>query len=222
MYRMGILVFAIGLLAPLAASALEGAPAPDVTISEDAIPGVPFQEGRLLTFDQVGKLKDYLPPAFWENREFFFYEGMELEIGPAFRKYGESDAYRKVTNENRGKASIGPDGSLAGYSGGLPFPSDEIDCEKDPQAGSKIVWNFIKAWNGDGGMSNFRYTYWDRGERLPIYYEGTSKVVNLKGRVEPKYRVDGKSPATSSRTRSASRYPGSRSRLRSKAAEFGC
>jgi hypothetical protein len=113
-----------------------------------------------------------------------------MEIGPSNRKYGESDAYRNVTNENRGKTSIGPDGSLAGYTGGLPFPNDEIDCEKDPNAASKIIWNFVKAWNGDGAMSNFRYTYWDNGERLPIYYEGTSKVVNLKDRVEPQYRKD--------------------------------
>ncbi len=105
-------------------------------------------------------------------------------LGKPFRKYGESDAYRNVTNENRGKASIGPDGSLAGYSGGLPFATEEIDCERDPEAATKIIWNFSKAWNGDGSMANFRYTSWDRGEQLPIQFEGTSKVVHLKDRVE--------------------------------------
>ncbi|MAE96279.1 MAG: hypothetical protein CL910_16630 [Deltaproteobacteria bacterium] len=119
---------------------------------------------------------------------------MELEIGPSFRKYGESEAYRRVTRQNRGKASIGRDGSLAGYTGGLPFPTDAIDCAGDPEAGSKIVWNFSKAWNGDGAAGRFLFTMWDRGEKIPMYYEGTSRRVMLKDRVEPQYREDAESP----------------------------
>ena len=106
----------------------------------DIVPGTPFHEGDVVAFDQVDVLEDYLPPPFWENRVFFFFEGMALEIGPFFRKYGESDAYRKVTRENRGKASIGPDGSLASHTGGLPFRTDRIDCGGDPEAGAKIIW----------------------------------------------------------------------------------
>jgi hypothetical protein len=152
--------------------------------------GYPFQEGDVLTFDQVDKLRDYLPSPFWEHRDYFFFEGMQLEIGPSFRDYGESDAYRKVTNENRGKASIGKDGSLVGYSGGRPFETDDIDCKGDPEAGNKIIWNFTKSWNGDGTMATFRYTFWDRGQRLSTRYEGKSKIVMLKDRVEPQYRKD--------------------------------
>ncbi len=195
MYGIWILALAVSwtFSSGVYAQDVASAPAAQPLGSEDVVPGLPFQEGDVLTFDQLDKLKDYLPPAFWENREYFFYEGMELEIGPSNRKYGEADAYRDVTEENRGKTSIGPDGSLLGYSGGLPFPSDEIDCEKDPEAANKIIWNFTKAWNGDGAMTNWSYTYWDRGEQLPLYYEGTSKVVNLKDRVEPKYRKNVKS-----------------------------
>ena len=61
--------------------------------SDDVVPGVPFAEGDVISFDQLDKLKDYLPPEFWENREYFFYEGMKLQIGPAYRDYGSADAY---------------------------------------------------------------------------------------------------------------------------------
>ena len=120
MYRISILALALswtfsaGVSAEDPAPAAPSAPAPMVQGSEDAVPGLPFQEGDVLALDQIDKLAEYLPPPFWENRRYFFFEGMQLEIGPSYRKYGESDAYRNVTNENRGKASIGRDGSLAG------------------------------------------------------------------------------------------------------------
>ena len=64
-------------------------------------------------------------------------------------------------------APVGPDGSLENYVAGQPFAMDQIDCKGDPQAAAKIIWNFNKAWNGDGADSTWSYTYWDRGEQLP-------------------------------------------------------
>ncbi len=156
--------------------------------TEDAPPGVPFNEGDLLTHADINKLKDYLPPEFWENRDYFFYEGMEIEIGPPFRKYGVADAYETVTKKFNGQPTLGRDGALETYNAGQPFPVDEIDCKGDPQAGLKIIWNFMKQWDGDGSRTEWSYTYWDRGEQLPLYYEGTSKTIFLTHRVEPKYQ----------------------------------
>jgi hypothetical protein len=153
---------------------------------EDAVPGVPFMEGEVLTFDDVDKLKDFLPPEFWKNREYFFYEGMELKIGPFFRDYTDAPVYLKATETYKGASSIGKDGALVGYVAGRPFPS-EIDCKGDPQAGLKIIWNFMKRWNGDGANASYFYSYWDRGEQLPLYYEGTSKIIQLSNRPEPHY-----------------------------------
>jgi len=172
---LGILVMGLPLLAVAQES------------TEDVVPGVPFQEGEVLSYEQLDKLKDYLPPQFWENREYFFYEGMEIEIGPFFRKYGAAEAYEKASIENKGKASLGKDGSIVGDVAGLPFWPDDIDCKGDPDAGLKIIWNFVKTWNGDGHQSTWSYTYWDRGEQLPLYYEGTSKGIGLKHRVEDQY-----------------------------------
>jgi len=153
--------------------------------------GPTFQEGDVITFERIDALRRYLPDEFWSNRDFFFYEGMQLEIGPFFRDYSQSDAYKAATKKFAGQARIGPDGSLENYTSGQPFPMDTIDCLGDPQAGMKIMWNFDYAWIGSGAQASFYYSYWDRGEELPLYYEGTSKSVSLSHRVEPQYADQG-------------------------------
>ncbi|MEE8557824.1 MAG: DUF1329 domain-containing protein, partial [Myxococcota bacterium] len=136
---------------------------------EDVVPGVPFNEGDVLSFEDLDKLKDYLPEEFWKNREYFFFEGMELQIGPFFRDYPVAEEYRAATERYRGQSQLGKDGSLVHYTSGQPF--ETIDCAGDPDAGKKLIWNFVKRWEGDGSRSEWLYTYWDRGERLPLYYE---------------------------------------------------
>jgi hypothetical protein len=153
--------------------------------------GPPFKEGDVIGFDQIDRLQRYVPKEFWDNRDFFFYEGMKLTIGPAFVDYSPADAYEAATRANEGKARIGVDGSLSGYLSGQPFPTEKIDCKADPEAGVKVAWNFDRRWNGDGYNASFIYSYWDRGERLPLYYEGTSRYVWLSGRVEPEYQASG-------------------------------
>ena len=159
--------------------------------TEDVVPGLPFQEGDVITMDDVDKLKDYLPPQFWEHREYFFYEGMELVVGPVQRDYTlGADAYINATKQFHGQARIGRDGALENYTAGLPFYGDDIDCKGDPQAGAKIIWNFIKAWEGSGGKATWSYTYWDRGDQLPLYYEGTARAIPLSNRPEPQYLTE--------------------------------
>jgi hypothetical protein len=64
---------------------------------------------------------------------------------------------------------------------------EEIDCLGDPEAGVKIMWNFDYRWSGAGNTASFFYSYWDRGEELPLYYEGDGRAVILSHRVEPAY-----------------------------------
>jgi hypothetical protein len=173
----------VGAVCGLLALALPGA-----AQQEDARPGVPaFQEGDVITGENVDQPRPFLPPEFWSNREFFFYEGMRLEIGPHFRDYSEAPEYSAATERFRGQPRIGPEGSLENYTAGQPFPMEEIDCLDDPQAGTKIIWNFDYRWNGDGAQAQYHYSYWDRGEKLPLYFEGTSKTVQLSHRVEEEY-----------------------------------
>ena len=156
--------------------------------AEDAGGAAPqFKEGDVIDFDSVEKLKPFLPEEFWDNRDFFFYEGMQMEIGPTNYDYGTPPEFNAATQKFKGQSKIGPDGSLEGYTAGQPFPMNEIDCKGDPQAGVKIMWNHDYQWNGAGGGANWFYSYWDRGEQLPLYYEGTGKTIILSHRVEKQY-----------------------------------
>jgi hypothetical protein len=186
MKTSAVALLALSLLAlPPSAAAQEGA--------EDAGPGVPFEEGDVIGYDSIDKLKDYLPPEFWENRDYFFYEGMQLEIGPFFREYEGNTTYEAATERYRGQSRIGKDGSLENYTAGRPFATEEIDCKGDPQAAAKIIWNFAKTWNGSGHSAVWSYTYWDRGERLPLYYEGEARGIRMMQLPEPQYDKNGHS-----------------------------
>jgi hypothetical protein len=158
--------------------------------AEDAVAGPTFKEGDVIGFDQIDSIKNYLPPEFWSNRDFFFYEGMKMEIGPFYRDYSEPQVFKDATKQFAGQARIGPGSSLENYTAGYPFVPEEIDCKGDPQAGTKLIWNFDYQWSGDGAQARYYYSYWDRGEELPLYYEGTSKTIVLSHRPEPQY-LDG-------------------------------
>jgi hypothetical protein len=153
--------------------------------------GVDLREGEVITFDQVDRLERFLPPELWPHRDLVFYEGMRLEIGPRFADYSPPPVFQQATEAHRGKARIGADGSLEGYVAGEPFPMAEIDCKGDPEAGVKIAWNFDYRWEGAGRNAVARYTYWDRGEQLPLYYEGWGRQIALAHRPEPQYASKG-------------------------------
>ena len=158
--------------------------------SPDAGDQPTFQEGDVITYEQLDKIKPYLPKEFWANRDFFFYEGMQLEIGPTQADYTPADVYVKATEKYKGQPRIGPDDSLENHIAGQPFPMEEIDCKGDPKAGAKIMHNFSKQWRGFGANTKFYYSYWDRGEELPLYYEGHAEGVNLAARPEPSYEAN--------------------------------
>ena len=149
--------------------------------------GPAFKEGDVITMDKIEAIKPYLPSEFWTNRDFFFYEGMQLKIGPFYADYGPPKEWLAATERFRGQPRIGPDGSLENYTAGYPFPPEEIDCTGDPQAGNKIIWNFDYQWEGDGSTASFYYSYWDRGEELPLYYEGSGRTIFLSHRIEAQY-----------------------------------
>jgi hypothetical protein len=159
---------------------------------DDAPTGPPsFNEGDVLDLKDIDKLRPYLPKEVWANRDFFFYEGMKLEIGPAFADYSPAPVYKQATEKFKGQPKLGPDGSLENYVAGQPFPIEEIDCAGDPDAATKIMWDFHYRWAPISGISSFYYSYWDRGEELPLYYEGSGGGVALSRRPEPMYLEQG-------------------------------
>ena len=151
----------------------------------------PFKPGDVIGFDKIDSLKPFLPKELWPNRDFFFFEGMKLEIGPFFADYSPSAAYQEAGKKFAGQPKLGPDGSLENFTAGQPFEMSKIDCKSDPDAGTKIIWDFHYRWGPPSGTSSFYYSYWDRGEELPLYYEGTGGGVELSHRVEPSMLADG-------------------------------
>jgi hypothetical protein len=163
----------------------------------DVVPGVPFQEGDTIGFEQIDKLRSYLPEPFWEHREYFFFEGMELEIGPFHADYSAPAERRVLTDEYAGTARLGPDGALEDYVLGRPFPEVSPD---DPEAGLKHAWNHDYRHDALEGKASWHFTFWDRGEQLPLWYKGTGWAMRLthrtdraedEGRVFPKEKRKG-------------------------------
>ena len=146
--RSHLCTIGVSALAALAIAA----PAAAQKKEDTGVVGPSFKEGDVITFEKIDSLKPFLPPEFWNNRDFFFYEGMKLEIGPSFRDYSPAAEFQEATKRFAGQAKIGPDGSLENYTAGEPFPMDQIDCKGDPQAGVKIMWNFDYQWEGDGAQ----------------------------------------------------------------------
>ncbi len=64
------------MIAGLSATALLLSAAPAFTQEDAGGAGPTFQEGDVITFERVDALRRYLPDEFWNNRDFFFYEGM--------------------------------------------------------------------------------------------------------------------------------------------------
>ncbi len=121
---------------------------------EDA-PPVPFKPVDLIDLASAEVLRSYLPPEIWEHRERFFFEGMQLEVGPCFRDYSPPEFFSEATATFRGQAQLTEDGGLAGHTAGLPFPPDTID-PGDPRAGMKWAWNAQSRYRAGGFRGRFK------------------------------------------------------------------
>ncbi len=166
------------LLMTLACTGL--APSGAVAASvEDAGPGVPFKAGDTIPMKQLDKLRDYIPEPFWENRDYFFFEGMSLEIGEFYKDYPVSEDRIAANEKYKGTARIGRDNSPENYTMGQPF--QEID-PADPQIGVKHAWNMDYKHDALEGHAKFFFTYWDNGDQLPLWIEGTGWGMRLSHR----------------------------------------
>jgi hypothetical protein len=128
-------------------------------------------------------LKNYLPPALWEERDRFFYEGQRLEIGPCFRDYAPPAFFQEATEKERGKSHLQENGGIAGYHAGLPFPPDTIAPE-DPQAGLKWAWNVAQRYQGGGLKTKFRVSDMVGRSGRAEPFEGELFLVSLAARAD--------------------------------------
>jgi hypothetical protein len=154
---------------------------PVVVAGED----FPLREGTTLSRAELDRIEPYLPAPFWNHRDTFLPPGMQMEVGPAFRDYSPPPVYTQATEKNRGRARLGADGTLEGHRAGLPFP--DVDCQGDPDAGAKLIWNFTWRWQGFGLEGDVRYTYWEGGAKRALEYRAKTFAWFLKHRPEPQF-----------------------------------
>ncbi len=125
-------------------------------LGEDA-PPFTLTPGDAIDAARSERLRGYLPPPIWEQRERFLFEGMRLEIGPCFRDYGPPAVFTAATEAHRGRAKLLANGGLADHIAGLPFPPDSIAPDA-PDAGQRFAWNVESRWRAAGFRGRFRVT----------------------------------------------------------------
>lgn len=121
---------------------------------EDAA-GVPLEEGMPLSLIDVLALEKLFPPELWKYRDYFFYEGMRMEIGGCHRDYPPTAAYRKATEQNAADVRLDEKGNLRHYRAGRPFPETGIDPAAS-DAAMRWAWNFELRDRGAGPVGSFR------------------------------------------------------------------
>jgi hypothetical protein len=146
----------------------------------------PFKPGEVIEFETLHKLKNFIPQPFWEDRGYFFFEGMQLRIGAFHADYSPSDLRKEVTEKYKGLARIGRDqrgeGWLEFYLAGTPFP---VIDPSDPDAGLKIAWNATHRHDPMEGAAHFRLASWERGEANHTFsYQGHVWGIRLANRID--------------------------------------
>ena len=113
---------------------------------------------------------------------------MRLEIGPPVSRLLAAPCLSgRHARRTAARRRSGPTGASRATPPGSPFRWTRSTVRGDPDAGTKVAWNFDYRWQGTGQGAHAYYSYWDRGEELPLYYEGTATNVWLAHRPEPQF-----------------------------------
>jgi Protein of unknown function (DUF1329) len=142
-----LLLSTLGLL--LAQPVAGGARAGGLPAEGSCPPGL--ESGRRLTVsdETFATLAPHLPPEVAEQRSAFFFDGMQLEIGPCQRRYAPPAFWDEATRKTAAAAKLDAQGNLLDYGAGWPFPPDRIRPD-DPAAGAKWAWDFAWRYRGAG------------------------------------------------------------------------
>jgi hypothetical protein len=116
-----------------------------------------LKPGMLITKDNVESFKDILNPATFD----FIKKGdYEMQVGKTI-DFTLHSKFIEATRKYGGSVAIGADGNLTNYVAGRPFPQDPDP--NDPQAGTKLAWNFQygRVWGDLGCINPFIWDYRD-------------------------------------------------------------
>jgi hypothetical protein len=78
----------------------------DAPPGEDVVPPL-LPPGTVLDLDGAPRLEGFLPREVWERRELFFYEGMQLEVGPSARDSPSRGRASATTTPRRARSGRG-------------------------------------------------------------------------------------------------------------------
>ncbi len=162
---------------PPEGSCTEPAAAPE----EDA-PPLPFRPGDVIGAGEVERLRDHIPPEIWEHRERFFFDGMQLEIGPCYRDYAPPEFFAQATEQFRGRPRLARDGTLLGHVAGLPFPPDTIAPDA-PDAALRWAWNWASRYRAGGRFGDLQLTWVER-DAVEARFRGEFFWILLAGRAD--------------------------------------
>ena len=111
-----------------------------------------WQAGRAASSStQFERLRGWLPEEVWERRDLFFFEGMQLEIGPCYRRYPAPTFFERRDARERGQGdrSTRRETSSATRGTGLPFAPTRI-ADDAPDAALRWAWNYRYRYQGVG------------------------------------------------------------------------
>ncbi len=111
-----------------------------------------YQPGMKITKDNADSLKDIMDPftARYVKQGWF-----EIQTTATF-SLPQHPNYIKQTKLHGDKATLTPQGTLANFVAGRPFPQEPDP--KDAQAGVKLMWNFQRSINA--GDSETIHPFW--------------------------------------------------------------
>ena len=153
---------------------------PDEKKAEDLVPPA-FKPGQRVEFTDIARLHGWLPDEVWDRRELFFFEGMDLEIGPCYRRYPEPAYFTDASNANAGRVSLDGSENLVGYEGaGLPFALKSLD-DSAPAFAAKLAWDYRFRYQAAGFRGDFRITQITKGGRDLEQFSGSFFFFPLRG-----------------------------------------
>ncbi len=146
----------------------------------DVVPPA-FKPGEQVPFSQWERLRGWLPEEVWERRDQFFFEGMQLEIGPCYRRYPVPKFFEDATLANASRTKVDAEGNLYDYSGsGLPFPTNAI-ADDAPDAALRWAWNYRYRYLAAGFRGPFRITQITKGGREQEGFSGKFFFMPMTG-----------------------------------------
>jgi hypothetical protein len=107
-----------------------------------------FKPGDVLGSKDLERIRPFVPPGWFEQLNF---PEFKMEIMAA-RSHMPRKDFQECTEKYQAQVKLNPDGSLANYVCGQPFPDASLNTS-DALSGIKAAWNFDYRWQNYGEFS---------------------------------------------------------------------